>query len=240
MMQINGLGGWSLRAGAWGKGAASVLVAAFNLSCLYPTAPDSGEQPQLQVLRVNATSRPEFSGVVKIDAEPTDRSFRLSAHRRVPVEVVVSSGDVEVARLFRTFCPARDRSEGYFCHSFTFVLRAGHHVDDLEERVRGLGGRYRSKAFSGNFADVYVFDHTRLVRTARKVESWPEVAYANLDYPFYSDLSPSHSLLSIVLPVESGAARSGDGIVQLQSGDTVSVRYAQPNGTTLTAMAVAR
>jgi hypothetical protein len=182
-------------------------------------------------------------GILNIMGFPADRAFRLGPRDRVPVEVSVTSGDAEAVGLYRTFCPPRRRTEGYDCFRFSIVMLDGYHARDLADRVAALGGRFILVSATGWLGVVTLFDPHDLVRRARSARAWPGVKFTALGYWFCPLDMPdclSDSDLELPVPVDSGAAVPGDGIVQVRSGDTVTVRYRQPGGGTIEARRAVR
>lgn len=177
-------------------------------------------------------------GILYINAYPEDTAFRLDAGQRFPVEIVVSSGDRERARLYREICPFRERGPFYPCFQFDVFMKTGFDVRDLADRVAAIGGRFNLVSSFNSWAEVTVFDPEDLVSRVRRAASWPGVAYVEFMFPFCAPDAPGCSSLSdltVPLPVDTGVAVPGDGTVQLRAGDTLTVLYKQPDGLTLQA-----
>jgi hypothetical protein len=122
---------------------------------------------------------------------------------------------------------------------FSLSMREGLHVADLTDHVAAIGGRFNLISVSGRFAVVTVFSPDDVIGHALRARSWPGVAVSQLSVTACADWAPSwcysRSWLTIPVPVDTGAAVPGDGIVQVRSGDTVTISYSQPDGGALEA-----
>jgi hypothetical protein len=173
-----------------------------------------------------------------VDGYPADTAFRLKSNQRLPVEITTTSGDRETAGLRRYLCPPRERGPHFSCFDFLIVMQAGFDVRSVAGQLAAVGGRFNLVSSSGTMAGVVLFSPDDLVRHARDARSWLGVAYTELSFPFCAEWAPgclSLSQLAAPVPVDSGAAVPGDGIVQVRSGDTVVVAYRQPGGQLLDA-----
>jgi hypothetical protein len=82
------------------------------------------------------------------------------------------------------------------------------------------------------FAAVVFFSPDDPIGRAKRARSWPGVAYTELTPMVCVAATPCPSL-TVPVPVDASAAVPGDGIVQVRSGDTLSVTYWQPAGSVL-------
>ncbi len=178
-------------------------------------------------------------GLLYINAFPADTTFRLDAGERVPLAITVSSGDQESLRLYRVFCPPRERLAGFHCYSFILTMESGVQATSVAGQVAALGGRFHLVSVSGRIAGVTLFDPDDLVRRARNARSWPGVAMTELSFPFCAPGAPppcgSKSALTAPMAVDTGGAVPMDGVLQVRPGDTLSVSYRQPDGSILVA-----
>lgn len=198
--------------------------------------------PQLSALTINDLSTSlRNGGILYIDGYPADTSFRLGSNQRVSVQISVTSGDREDVGLYRFACPPRERGWHFECFDFAIAMQSGLNAASLADRVAAMGGRFQVISVSGMFAGVTLFAPGDIVSKARAAEAWPGVAYAELESPICLEVGPycgSLSQLALPVPVDTGPAVPGDGIVQVRSGDTVVVGYRQPLGGVLEARAV--
>jgi len=204
------------------------------LACTDLLGPDRLVTPALQRMVIDefATSLRD-GGLLFVYGFPSDTTFRLETRQRVPIEIAVTSGDREGVGLYRRDCPARERGPGFPCFQFLLGMQDGFSAADLADRVAALGGRFYLVSRYGRFAGVMLFSPENLVRRARSALSWPGVKYVEFSYPFCLDDDPGcvrPSDLSLPVPVDTGAAVAGDGILQVRSGDTVVITYRQPFG----------
>jgi hypothetical protein len=209
-------------------------------SCSDTTGPPEDLNPALRRLQVDGLDRFLYhGGFVAFTAVPADLSFRLSAHQHVPVEIAVSSGDVETLGLFRETCPDRDRGWKSLCFGYMILMKEGHHASEIADHVAATGGRMYA-VFTGRFAGVMHFRPGENLTRARQARSWPGVAWTELETPGNCQewAPPSCWLehgarLAAPIPVDTGPAIPGNGILEVRSGDTVTVSYRQPSGAVL-------
>ena len=205
-------------------------------------SPGRTANPELSALTVSALSASNGNaGILFIDGYPTDTNFSLGSQQRVPVQINVTSGDREEVGLYRYLCPARERGNHFSCFDFDIVMQNGLSAASVADRVATMGGRFSLMSVDGWLARVTLFSPDQLVSRARAAGDWPGVAYTELLFPFCAEDSPgclSLSQLALPVPVDTGPAVPGDGIVQVRSGDTVVVTYRQPVGGVLEARTV--
>lgn len=216
----------------------AVLTA--TVACSDPVGPGRMVQPQLRTLSLSllAPNLYPHGGLLNVDARTADTSFRLQRDQRVPAEVSASSGDRETARLFLRSCPARDRGLGYPCFRFQIGMKQGHQAAEVADHVAAIGGRFY--LLSPSFGGVTVF-YPEVVETARRAAQWPGVDHTALmgyggGCPMGCSI-PLGTHLFVPMPVDVGEAIPGDGIVQVQPGDLLTVTYQQPGGGTVRATA---
>ena len=156
-------------------------MTAASAACSDLLGPDRVDPPTLRSLSVadDLASSLRHDGVFFIRAAPVDAAFRLPRGQRLPVEVTVSSGDLETAGLYRRLCPARERS-GYPCFKFQLFMQEGRSVAEVADRIAAIDGRFQ--LFPGGFATVTVF-YPDVVQTARRAARWPGVSHTALWNP---------------------------------------------------------
>jgi hypothetical protein len=173
-------------------------------------------------------------GVLYIHAVPADLTFRLGETERVPIELSTSAGDRENLKLFRLFCPPRERISGFDCFRFALLMRDGFNAIDLRADAAAIGGRLHRISTGGRIASVTVFESGDIASHARRARSWPGVGFVDLLFSGCQDFAVawcgSHARLTTPVAVDVGEAIVGDGILQVQRGDTVIVQYRQPSG----------
>lgn len=214
--------------------------------CSEPSGPGEGApvMPELTDLSASYedTGLPH-GGVLIIEGAPADTSFRLKRAQRAPVEIEVTSGDREEVGLYRRLCAPRERDWPFHCFSFLALTREGTHVTDLADDVAANRGRLTTVIATGDGGVIKVLDPEDLLRTARRAESWPGVQPVSLNYLACVESTPVclagvGSRLHLPVPVDTGAAVPGDGIVQIRPGDTITVTYRHPGGGRLEAKQV--
>lgn len=174
-------------------------------------------------------------GVLWLSSWAADAEFRASEHSAFPVEVRVSSGDAEQATLKKALCgPKPDGWDPWFCDGIIVDMKEGFSVAGLYPRLSGLEGRYTTPPSIGHFAGIQLFG-VSLTDAMRTVSRWPGVRRVEPSGVFRhpSNTMPmdewvGRSLLaSLKLDVTSPVI--GNGTIELAEGDTITVRYVQPD-----------
>lgn len=221
-----------------------VAVSVALAGCVDLFGPSTLETPPLGELAFDGLySDLKPGGLVYVIGAPSDTAFRLAKGQRIPIEITVTSGDREGAGLYRAFCPYTDRGQHYDCFRFDIYMLPGRDARALAGRVAAIGGRFDLMSATGSLAGVTLFAPDHLVSRAREAGSWPGVYYTELSFPFCmvepgTVCQPLQMFLRVPLPVDSGSALPGDGMLQVRTGDTVVATYHQPTGQVLQARAV--
>lgn len=235
--------------------SAALLAIALVLTtaCADLLGPSRTARPALASLSLdNYITILSDGGLIYVTAVPADAAFRLKPSQRVPIEITVSSGDRERAGLYRQFCPFTDRGEHFDCFRFDIYMCCGPPpeldvtVTTLADRVAAIGGRFDLVSATGWLGGVTLFSPDDVVKHARDAASWPGVEFTELSWMIPASLAtgdggswPSLApFLAVPVPVDTGRAIPGDGIVQVRSGDTVVATYHQPSGAVLQASVV--
>ena len=215
-----------------------VLGLAAMVGCTDPFGPDRIEnvRPTLRSLSFDHLNIGRSDGgILILYATPSDYTFSLEPGQRVPLEISATSGDRDSVGLYNVACPSRERLPGHVpCFDLTLGMREGHDPTEFADQLRAAGGWYVS--IHPAFATVLFFSPDDPIGRAKRARSWPGVAYAEFwgracGIPEGCAPFPT---LEVPVRVVPGAAVPGDGIVQVRSGDTVSVTYRQPRVGVLT------
>ncbi len=221
---------------AAGVTSAVLLVTA----CTDLFGPSRTVRPVMRTLAITYLSA--TSGIMQIVASPADTSFRLGSGQSVPIEITTSSGDREASALYPQYCPVPMRGWRYTCFEFDFGTRSDVSWQSVNGYVAGIGGRIRTWLSSLHIGYVVLFDLDDQVSRARSALSWPGVTFVELTpTPFCAeDVGNCIDWSTLTRPVyvEAGTPHPGDGTLQVQSGDTVTVVYRQPGGGTVQALSV--
>lgn len=206
------------------------------MGCTDPFGPDRlvSLRPEVRTLSFDdlATSL-RNGGVLYLYGTPSDSTFSLEPGQRVPLEIAVSSGDRESVGLYNVHCPSRERLPGHFqCFRLNVAMREGHDASEMAGSLSAAGGRFIFTSM-GWFAAVVFFSPDDPIGRAKRARSWPGVAYTELTPLMCVAATPCPSL-TVPVPIDVGLAVPGNGIVQVRSGDTLSVTYRQPRGSVLT------
>jgi hypothetical protein len=221
---------------------AIVLVVVALGACSDPLGPPTDLRPRLQRLGVDELAY-DFGpgGYFVVNALPADLSVVLSDHERVAVEVTTSAGDAEVVRLFRSWCPHRERGWKHRCVGFSVIMEEGHTSGELVDHVAAIGGRMFLFPPTSQTGAIMTFEPGNNLALARRALSWPGVAHAEpLSAPNCGwgggDRCEAElrATMEASVPVDTGAAVPGNGILEWRMGDTVTISYRQPGGGLLT------
>ncbi|HVO35386.1 MAG TPA: hypothetical protein VMT21_07465 [Gemmatimonadales bacterium] len=219
-----------------GIASAVLLVAA----CTDLSGPHRTVRPEMGSLRIAYFSA--TSGIMQIVASPADTSFRLGSGQSVPIEITTSSGDREASALYPQYCPVPMRGWRYTCFEFDFGTRSDVSWQSVNGYVAGIGGRIKTWLSNLHIGFVVLFDLDDQVSRARSALSWPGVTYVELSPPPFcaDDVGNCIDWSTLTRPVyvEAGTPHPGDGTLQVQSGDTVTVVYRQPGGGTMQAQSI--
>lgn len=184
-----------------------------------------------------AASPPE--GILTVGAWAADPAFRATERTRLPLAVRTSAGDAEQATFKKALCGRDPDRAPWICDEIVIDMDEGFSVQDLHPRLRDLEGRYTTPPSIGRFAGVHLFAIS-LDDAIRTVSRWPGVKRVEPSFVFQAPWStrPWDEWLgralgaSIKLDVASPIV--GNGIIELLEGDTLTVRYVQPDSTVYT------
>ena len=229
--------------------AAALTGACLSASCASEMLrPYSGTNPWMRV--VGAIAKPAGwpvtehvlapleEGLLEINAAPTDSLFRLTAGATVPVSVTTSSGDSEEVGLHHDLC-WYSSDDAYICDEIIFTMDSSHAVWELRDSLRAIHARLNDVWWTGEFGALTVLDGDALTVSAR-VRVWPHMRYADPNGVMWMQGpgSSAHAALGVSVAMDSTQAVRGNGVVEVQRGGSVMIRYRQPDGTVLSATAV--
>ncbi len=233
------------------RAAVALAVAAVAAgACADLFGPSRYARPELAGFDLSAVAVLPRGIVLTIVSHPADTSFRLQYGQRVHVEIAVSNGDRESSDLYRSWCPVRERGAHFRCFDFTVSTGDSLNVWNLAPGLASVGARLHDLGVcsaSGCWSDphlgnVIVFSPDDLIPVAKITGATPGVLLVELNGPYACvDVCPPLPEWDLERPVfvDSGAVVPHDGTVQMRSGDTVMVSYAQPSGGTVTGRWVA-
>lgn len=157
----------------------------------------------------------------------------LSANERLEVSVVVASGDSESVMLEREFCDSGTR----VCTQVTVTTVSGHTIDDLAGIMNSYPARWWTRCVSLTCGGMRVFDGRLVDRLINDLRKNRAVATAERDQVYvlasggFEDLATK---LLATAAMDYASANKGDHIVQGAKADLITVKYKQPDGSTLT------
>lgn len=179
---------------------------------------------------------PPLPGVLIIEALPQTGIEIPEGGVTMGVRVTTSAGDEEETVLWtpESICPREMRLMGG-AHRVAIQIEGLDAARALASALAAVpagftGVRYRTDTDYA-WAEVFVLNRS-VTEAIKKLERADGVSrvYAQCGFPLEPPLRPT---LYGGLPVEFGPARPGDGLLQYQSGMTISVEYQQPDGTLL-------
>jgi hypothetical protein len=219
--------------------ALATLGAAATLSCgssdILEPAQDPPELERFsfwsQVYYGN--SPPE--GVLFIESVVPDAAFRAAAHSDFPFEVRSSSGDLELASLRKTICGPDEEGGRWLCDEIAVFMREGRSVLDIYPHVKAMNGRLRAISPTLRSAAIPLFGRTPLDVAVSTASRWPGVDHATYSYVGFQD-GDGHvaRIISASVKLDLTAPIVGNGVLEANEGDTITVKYVQPDGSLLT------
>jgi hypothetical protein len=159
---------------------------------------------------------------------PDDTTRVLEPSERLRIAVRTSGGDNETFDLSAIIC------DGAFmaCHEVGVVMQSGHRVGELFSVLNAVPARTYLPSFGGEIAGVYVFDPEKVDAAVLQLRSQPSVKSAERD-GFAAFPAPSRFGTRGGLPLDFRPVVAHDGVLQARPGDTVIVRYTQPDSLVL-------
>lgn len=204
------------------------LCAAGATTCASLTEPIQYPAVMLQELRVYSYSVLRDSGVLIITGVPQDTTRVQPPNARLRLELATSAGDVEPFDLSPIVCDEFTLA----CHIVDVVMKDGRHVGELFSLLNSVPARVYLVAFAGELGSVYVFHPERVPDAVRQLGSHPAVESAERS-AFAAFPPPRKWPLQGGLPLDVRPVGPRDGVLQGQPGDTLTVRYAQPDSSVL-------
>lgn len=224
----------------------AVLAAAFIVlaaaTCSSPTGPRF-IAVQLGSISVTGLAL-DSKRLLEITGAPADTSYRLPPSRRLRAQVTTSAGDVEEISFAPQLCGG-DRT----CHSLLVTMDESRDVAELAPLFDSLPARFhlgvvRSESgdtvhVSKSFASISVYDPVDVPLVTRRIREQPGVMHVEASGVGGIIGPPIRWRVLALRPAARSAVVPNDGTLQFQTGDTITVWYAQPDGSTLEATAVA-
>ncbi len=163
----------------------------------------------------------------------------LKEHERIEVDVTVSSGDSEAVLLHTLYSRPgpRDRT------LVVVVMKDGHSITEIDHLVPSEQGRWFLRPASLTFGSIRVFVLEDVDGLINVLKPHPRVAEVFQDMIGFPGIDPLPDVTREVfgaLPLDRGPPQASDGFIRYLPGDTVTVRYRQPDGTVLQHQVVAR
>lgn len=226
-----------------GTRAVLVLITGALLACNGPVVGPELTQPELAMLEADVVTTASGPALT-VRAVPSD-ALVIGEHQRVEVQLTTTNGEFERLLLGPQFC-ARD-SKTVRCQEFVVVMDQGHDVREIESRVRAVPAALLAHTVCANgdcneitgFGTVKLFG-AELEDSMALAAGWPGVQFT--DYSSVGDRQPADLGESVENAFDGGGlllfadpARDDDRL-QVRSGDSLSIRYEQPDGHVLTAV----
>jgi hypothetical protein len=213
------------------------LFHVFGILCAFPNGCKGTTEPSLRFVAPQLDSlwmeplytRFTADGVLAILAGPADRSLRIADEERIQLTVSTSGGDEESFSMGRFICNhSRD------CTGLIVTMAVGHSTTELGAVIDDLPARIYSA--SSTTAGVRVLEWEQVDAVIGMIQRAPSVRLVDRDAlgcAACSSLPLSYALGSIAVAVAS-TPRRNDGVLQVTTGQNLTVRYSQPTGESLT------
>ena len=198
-------------------------------SCDSPTEPVHWPDVTLEELRVSDIAVLRDSGLLVVVGVPVDTTQILPPHGRLRLELNTSAGDAEVFDVGPIVCDATSLA----CHDLSLTMKDGHTVWEVFDVFNPTPARPYAVAISDRVAGVFVFHPERVDAAIRSLNQHPAVQVAERSH-FAVSPPPRKWGLRGGLPLDFRPPVAMDGVFQGLPGDTVTVRYSQPDGSLLT------
>ena len=174
------------------------------------------------------------SGVLIAQAQFLTDEVQLSTSDRIPLTWVTSRGDRETTGMWYAEDCLRGTPYAPFpCFVLNITLEAGTDPGLTAARVYALGAVLVPLFPGSRSGQVVVQDPRDLMSIAHELQSWREIRFVER-----GDGGPScvtwDRCLASPIRLSIGPVRQRDGVLQVAVGDTVTLRYDNPSGATLT------
>jgi len=204
------------------------VFAATAATCTSPTEPVFYTSMNLEVLGVSDLAVLRDSGLLVVFGVPEDTTRILPPHARLKLDLTTSAGDAESFDLAPIVCDDRTLA----CHNAAVVMNDGRHVRELFSLLNAVPARVRLILFGGESGAIFVFHPEKVPDAIRQLAAHPAVESAERT-AFAEFPAPQKWGTRGGLPLDFQPAVRSDGVLQGQPGDTVAVRYTQPDSSFL-------
>lgn len=216
------------RAPAVARVAMALACFAWVGSCESPVEPILRMNVALQSLGVSEIAALRDSGLLVVVGAPQDTNIVLPPSGRLQLDVLTSAADAESFDLSPILC-----DDFYLaCHEIGIVMKDGAHLRDLFSLLNAVPARVSSTAFNGELGAAFVFAPERAPTAVEEIRKHPLVKTAERSqvaaFP-----PPRRWGLRGGLPLDFRPVSAHDGALQGQPGDTIRVRYTQPDSSIL-------
>jgi hypothetical protein len=223
------------------RGFRRAIFLAGILGCGDAVAPQQ-DPPFIDLLSAEATLFTELApseGSLRVSARAAEPTFVVSNRDRFEIHVSSSSGDQELAILGRGVCGNTDDGSLRTCHEIVLQVKAGFSLVDVYPAVRSMGRYGRTSA--SRYANVRLFGVSEQQAIGR-LSRHPLVGSAELNwigFPGIEGIDPTqvaNRALAAQLKIDARPPVKHNGILEGRLGDTIEVRYHQPDGSAFVRM----
>jgi hypothetical protein len=192
-------------------------------------------EPRLDALTVRAVPFAyQSSWGLLVEGLLAEDEAGLAPDMRVRLRVATSRGDAEDIALRPRVCTT-ESGGAYLCGEFLFSMESGRHVDEVRPYLHQLNGALSFVGTAGSWASVQLFegdaDHGMNI-----VRRWPGVRSTSYNGLHFQGGPPMlHRPMVAVSWLDLGPPVRGDGNVQVQKGDTLTITYSPVGGAGLSA-----
>jgi hypothetical protein len=224
-----------------------LLLVGIPVACTQPVEPNPAADPEIASLEIDAEAL--RSGLLVVRAVPVEPTVVAAKRAAIELSVQTSSGATRMMAAEPEVCvvppgtgltdPLGNDYTGaeYVCNQFLMGLvspsdawRLGPHLDAIDGHLR-LPPYIEHGPIS---ASVRIFsgDVFEAMRAAKK---WPGVRYVEISGFWYTAAGPPHPPAFVgAVAVDLDGQQPGSRSLVVRPGDTITVTYRQPDGTTLT------
>ena len=201
----------------------------------------SPTEPELNLVNPGLSSLEIFRssmiyGVFVVHGSLADSALVLGELDRLVVNVRTSRGESERLMVGPEICTSQDNRR-FYCTQLSIELTAGNRVEDLISRIVELPGWLFAAFDDGRLGGIEIFAGT-ILEARQQALRWPGVASVELVSAETTIGPPTDTELRGIGSLQFANPVVGDQVIQVLAGDTVTIEYQQPDGTTFSDTAV--
>lgn len=172
-------------------------------------------------------------GALVVQAVPDPKlAAPIQATDRTSVQIRSSKGDADTLELRPRVCRLNDGSK-YLCDTFYIAMTAGHHVAEVASHLQQVHGVFSRVLGGGEHASIRILQGD-LQSAMSQAALWPGVRLVELSgIGCIANVTGCGDGLEGALAIAFGDQETGDGLLRVEPGDTLTIKYGQPDGNSL-------